>query len=450
MNKTFIKLASVFLCMMLLFTSTVPVTVFSGTVQNVVGIENDVPGTVVDNAFGIGSGMGGDVLISVGEEGLEAVPNSLKHGTSYIGGGLLKWGGYYIGAYDTTQDTIKIFTETSKHSTTTGKAIDKGLAVVSAGMGWASVIGGAIAIFTVTATAPATGTLAVVTGTTWAVGSAAVGLTRAVVNTETVRNIEDLMSGKKKLVFAPFERPGIKEGRDIIKEELGFDPYDRSWNEIPDPNTGIPVYKPNIYIYSNRDMAVNVKLSQYERITESIPEYDINNGWDAAICNGSINGSNDYLFYEALIPDEGFQKQTGWVINASEGRNGGGNSLEEDLNRIVDLYKFNETEKKDFLEFWCGMLDSKTSYAVFPQETAIVDKIMPIDISPVPDNTCRIWFYFSPLGSGGETAATAVMPSFTTTDATPGITEPDNIESIRRSDYTAVEWGGLIGAPIAR
>jgi len=52
---------------------------------------------------------------------------------------------------------------------------------------------------------------------------------------------------------------------------------------------------------------------------------------------------------------------------------------------------------------------------------------MPVDISPSPDNIFRIWFYFSPLC--GKT----------------GITAPDKIESIQRSDYTVVEWGGLVG-----
>ena len=76
------------------------------------------------------------------------------------------------------------------------------------------------------------------------------------------------------------------------------------------------------------------------------------------------------------------------------------------------------------------MLDSKTSYAVFPQDTTIVDKIMPVDISPSPGKIFRIWFYFSPLC--GKM----------------GITAPDNMESIQRSDYTVVEWGGLVGTGI--
>src|SRR5450756_2795470 len=102
MSRTAIRVASVFLCVMLLLASTAPVKISAGTVQNTLGIENDVPGTVVDNTFGIGSGPGGDKLIEIGEKGLANNSNSLLHGAGYIGGGILKWGGYYIGAYDTT------------------------------------------------------------------------------------------------------------------------------------------------------------------------------------------------------------------------------------------------------------------------------------------------------------------------------------------------------------
>lgn len=421
MSRRAIRVASVLLCVMLLLALTVSKKISAGTVQDTLRIKNDVPGTVADNFVGIGSGAGGDKLIEIGGKGLTNNPNSLLHGTGYIGGGILKWGGYYIGVYDTTQDTVKIFTETSKHNTTTGKVIDKGLAVVSAGMGWASIIGGAIAIFTVTATAPATGTLLIVTGGTFAIRAAVVGLTRAVINTEMVRTVEDIVSGKKRLVYRP---PGVDQSDiDFLKEENGGDPYDRSDNEIPDPNTGIPVYKPNIYIYSSRDIAVNVKLSQYDKITESIPIYNKYNGWKADVFNGSINGSNDYLFYEAVVPDKGFQKEKGWIINGSAD----GNSLEKDLSSIAELYGFNAKEKKDFLEYWGNKLDSKTGYEVFPQDTTIVDNIMPVNISPSPDNIFRIWFYFSPLC--GKT----------------GVTAPDKIKSIQRSDYTVVEWGGLVG-----
>ena len=422
MNKRVIKIVSMLISIIITFTITVPINVYSGTVQTIVGIENDVPGTIVDNAAGIGSGAAGDTLIEIGKEGLEKTPGGYLHGASYVGGGILKWGGYYIGAYDTTQDTVKIFTETSKHATTTGVVIDKTLAVVGAGMGWASIIGGAIAIFTVTATAPATGTLAVVTGTTWAIGSAGVGLTRAIINSETVRNLEDLASGKKKLVFAPFERPDIKEGRDIIKEELGFDPYDRSDNEIPDPNTGIPVYKPNIYIYSVKDLTVNVKLTEEEKITESIPIYTSQKGWNAKVTNGTINGNNDYLFYEALVADKGFQKETGWVINKSNSII----ALKNEMDIILDKYKFNEKEKRDFLEFWCNKLDVNTTYAMYPQDTDVINKIMPIQVSPTPKNLFRLWFYFTPV----KNVKIVNMPT--------------GIESIQRSDYEVVEWGGLI------
>jgi len=88
MSRTAIRVASVFLCVMLLLASTAPVKISAGTVQNTLGIENDVPGTVVDNTFGIGSGPGGDALISVAKRVLK------KLQTAYCTGQVMWVGGF--------------------------------------------------------------------------------------------------------------------------------------------------------------------------------------------------------------------------------------------------------------------------------------------------------------------------------------------------------------------
>lgn len=439
-----LKIGALILCISISMIFIVPQYSYTGAFADTVakpnGIEDDVSGTVIDNAFGNLSGLAGDTLIEAGTEGLNAANpagklvsggsrgaeyiNSIRNAGSapstirVVGGGLIKYGGFFIGAYDTTKDTYDLFTKPSEHSTSAGKFIDKSLSATGVVMGWASVIGTAVVILTVTASAPATGTVAAVTAPIFGVYAAGVGITKAVFNTETVRNVEDLMAGKKKLVFAPFERPGIKEGRDIIKEELGFDPYDRSDNEIPNPNTGIPVYKPNIYIYSNKDMTVNVQVHPAQFITESIPFYNEREGWNANITGGSINGSNDFLFYEAEVPDEGFQKTAGSVVNAK--------SMLQDLDRLVSAYGFNEKEKADFIEYWGKVLNDGRDYYAYPQTNNIVDTIMPLDIKPAPGNIFRIWFYFAPVD--GKAAP-----------------EEPTVEGIVRGEYTVVEWGGLIG-----
>lgn len=442
--KIYLRIVAVILCVSISIMFFLPQNIYSGLFSDTVvkpnGIEDDVSGTIADNAFGNGAGLAGDTLIEAGTEGLNSAnaANNLVTGGSrggeyinairntggapstirVVGGSIIKYGGFFIGAYDTTKDTYELFTKPSEHSTAAGKFVDKSLALTGTVMGWASIIGTAVVILTVTATAPATGTVAAVTAPIFGVYAAGVAVTRAVVNTETVRNIEDLMAGKKKLVFAPFERPGIKEGRDIIKEELGFDPYDRSFNEIPNPNTGIPVYKPNIYIYSSKDMTVNVQVHPSRFITASIPFYNELEGWTANITGGSINGRGDFLFYEAEVPDEGFQKNTGSVINAK--------TLVNDLEQVVTAYGFNDREKKDFIEYWSKVLNDGRDYYAYPQTTKIVDNIMPLDIKPAPGNVFRIWFYFAPKDGKSVPAKPYA-------------------EKIVRGDYTVVEWGGLIG-----
>jgi len=405
------------LCSAILLVSMTAPKVFAGIPSEVVGIENETGSATFDNIVGIGSGEIGDRGISIAEQGLEMAPQSSKYINIGRVGRFIKWGGSAIGAIDTVRDSYTLVTESSKHTTWVGRWTDKGLHLVGTAMGWATIAGTAVVLVS---TAPVTGTAAVVTGTTFAVVAAGVAITRGVVNSDTAKALEDLAAGKKKLVFAPFERPDIKDARDIIKEELGFDPYDHSDNEIPDPNTGIPVYKPNIYLYSDKDMTVDVKLYPSEWITCSEPLYDEVNGWQASIADGSLNGSGDYLFYEALVPEESFQKEQGWVIQAG--------SHDEELEAILEEYAFNEKEKKDFLEFWSGndMLDSEKCYAVYPQDNSIVDGSMPLVVNPVPEHVYRVWFYFVP-----------VEKEFTDMD-------PAKVEKIERDGFTAVEWGGMI------
>lgn len=405
------------LCLTVLLMSLVAPKVFAGIPSEVVGIENETGSATFDNFVGIGSGEIGDRGIAIAQRGLEMAPQSGWYVNLGRAGRFVKWGGSAIGAIDTVRDSYSLITDKSKHTTWVGRWTDKGLQLVGTAMGWATIAGTAVVLVS---TAPVTGTAAVVTGTTFAVAAAGVAVTRGVVNSDTVKAIEGLISGDKKLAFAPFESPNIKEARDIIKEELGFDPYDHSDNEIPDPNTGIPVYKPNIYLYSDNDMTADVKLYPSEWITCSEPLYNEATGWQASIFKGSLNGSEDYLFYEAVVPDEDFQKQQGWIIQA------GGHH--EALEAILDKYAFNEKEKKDFLEFWSGsgMLDSNQCYAVYPQDNSIVDGIMPLVVNPVPDHVYRIWFYFVPGEKG-----------FTDLD-------PVKVVKIERDGFTAVEWGGMI------
>ena len=179
------------------------------------------------------------------------------------------------------------------------------------------------------------------------------------------------------------------------------------------------VYKPNIYIYSDKDINVNVKLYPYEYITKSIPQYDSKKGWNAIVFDGSINGSNDFLFYEAKVPDLYFQRSEGFVVSDE--------TLGSDLLNILSLYGFNEKESDDFIKYWENKLNKDTDYIFYPQETDTVNKIMPVEISPEPETIFRLWFLIEPVENNN-----------------PSICEPAQIEKIKRQNYTLVEWGGVI------
>ncbi len=190
---------------------------------------------------------------------------------------------------------------------------------------------------------------------------------------------------------------------------------------LPDANAGdLDVRKPNIYLYSDYDVEVNVQLEPYEYITCSIPLYDKDAGWDAKVHDGSINGRNDYLFYEALVPDSGFQKEWGFTVNNA--------SVEEDMLEILNMYGFNETEKQDFIEYWVAELPEGPDWVFYPQETFIVDGIMPVYALPEPDSIYRLWFYIEPYR--GQKLS---------------YKKPEDV--ISHEGYTLVEWGGMVKLP---
>lgn len=178
---------------------------------------------------------------------------------------------------------------------------------------------------------------------------------------------------------------------------------------------GIPVLKPNIYLYPEREEVIEVTFRYPGQLTTVIPDYS--NYWKvSASPEGLLNDRYDFLFYEALVQEIFFQKDFGWKLPVDD-REG---ALEE----ILDLYGFNFQEKTDFIEFWIEKLDQDTEYLVYPQETVIIDRVMPLETTPETTRSYRIWFYFIPA------------------DDTE-IIEPESVEVIVREGFTLVEWGGM-------
>jgi hypothetical protein len=185
---------------------------------------------------------------------------------------------------------------------------------------------------------------------------------------------------------------------------------------IPDPPIDIPSRKPNIYLYSEKDITARVRLAPEYAITVSEPVYQPGIGWQAEIRNGSLNGKGDFLFYEALVPDSGWQKEEGYVIRAA--------CREQDMASMLGEYGFNEKETEEFIDYWGIHLFGDMDYVLYPQETDAVNQAMPLSIIPEPDHVSRIWFYAEPLVSDPEP-----------------VTCP---EQIVREGFSVVEWGVMI------
>ncbi len=182
---------------------------------------------------------------------------------------------------------------------------------------------------------------------------------------------------------------------------------------------GLPVKKPNIYLYPEKDTLLTVTLGNPDLITVSDPLYE--NGWNImAKPDGSLilnDCKYTYLFYECLADPHAFETEYGFEISAAK--------REAVFRNILSRYGLNTTEINDFVEFWTTELDENTDYVMYPQSQDLVDELMPLHISEDPDSILRLWFLFEKA------------------DPERTVTEPD-VSSFSRNGFSVVEWGGAV------
>ena len=182
----------------------------------------------------------------------------------------------------------------------------------------------------------------------------------------------------------------------------------------------VNAYKPNIYLYGDAGTELDVVFGQEELLTRVIPEYK--DCWHVVIGEGgtlTVDGKSGYpyLFYESRARAEDMQTEEGFQIEAGD--------REAQLRSMLESYQFNETEIRDFLEYWTVKLDAGRDYIAYPQTTEIVDHAMPLTLcGRNVDSYTRIWFYF--LEADGE------MP------------KSPEIQPVVHEGTALVEWGGVL------
>lgn len=185
--------------------------------------------------------------------------------------------------------------------------------------------------------------------------------------------------------------------------------------------------KPVIYLYSEKDLTVSVRLDPKGKFTFTYPEYEA--GWNVqvnkagGITNLESNKNYPYLFWEAesenIFYKTNQNKLEGFIINTDSTIQ----FLEDKLTQLG----LNETEQTDFITYW-GPVLQKEPYALvqFLVDDVYQSQIAELMISPKPDAVRRIYILCSPLK-----------------DSAVGMeVVPQTFTSFERFGFTVVEWGG--------
>ena len=195
-----------------------------------------------------------------------------------------------------------------------------------------------------------------------------------------------------------------------------------------------PSCKPALYLYPENTTAVSVTVDPQGTITQSIPPY--NNGWNViAHPDGRIEDTANstaiqiypYLYYEAAVRGVVVPKSTGWIKKDTD--------LSLFFTTILPELGLTTTEIHDFLDYWIPQLTSEgtTWYiTLIPEEE--VDRVEKLTISPQPDTTIRVRFYFEKLDEKAKNNST--IQQFIT---------PPRISKKPRTGFTLVDWGGIMG-----
>ena len=178
--------------------------------------------------------------------------------------------------------------------------------------------------------------------------------------------------------------------------------------------------KPVIYLYPTKDTKVNVQVKPNGGLTKVDPFYPTNGWLVNAKPNGELTNSDGqkypYLFwegnaYDMKVPSEGF------VLSRE--------NIKRDMTKLLARLGLNQKETTDFLEFWQIKLEEKPYvFVTFVSQTDF-DKVAPLNISPRPDKTIRVFMDYQPLD-----VRYSVRPLI--------------IETPTRTGFTVVEWGGRL------
>ena len=174
--------------------------------------------------------------------------------------------------------------------------------------------------------------------------------------------------------------------------------------------------KPVIYLYPETETEVIVQLDYHGRLTSTYPVYE--NGWTVtAQPDGTLtdeNGREYYCLFWEGITDTQYDFSTGFCVAGKE--------TAAFLEEALDDLGLTDREANEFLIYWLPKME-ENPYNLISFQTERYTESAVLNIEPAPDRLLRVFMAWKPLDRMVEVA-------------------PQNLESVDRTGFTVVEWGG--------
>ena len=181
----------------------------------------------------------------------------------------------------------------------------------------------------------------------------------------------------------------------------------------------VQIGKPVIYFYPETETDVNAELGHPDALTVSYPAYSADTGWQfTAFPDGTlVSGGREYpyMYYE-FDADVKFG-DNGFVVAGKDSAA----FLEDKLGSMGLSYK----EQTDFITYWLPQLAANDYNRIEFLTGAEVDALMPLAITPAPDNILRVYMLFAPC----DASLASELPE-------------QELPELTRTGFVVVEWGG--------
>lgn len=178
------------------------------------------------------------------------------------------------------------------------------------------------------------------------------------------------------------------------------------------------VYKPVLYLYNDEELDVEIKYQNDYLLKTSYPKYE--DGWRVHINeNGTLNVNNSHREYYAIFYDEyrNFEATFDHGFNVSK------ENAIEFLETSLDALGFTQREADEFIMFWLPTLEENGNSLIYFEQTEERNVECPLSFSVTPDTILRTIIHIKKVDSPKDII-------------------PQELESITRTGFTVVEWGG--------